>query len=218
MKHYCPLFRLFRVTLHMLKSQLLLFVILCLVVKPLYSAGNAELMDVLVSSYPEFLAGYEGNVLIWKDGTRMQFDDGLKGKEFETLLNSPSLKDMFYAPYHPGKAAVPPDVNIDPGRVRYEPFFLKMYGDCKKGETARTLVDVVWLPGKWGKKIKVTRVNGVAEQLSKVSHELDRLPARYDKYLFPPAGTVNCRCISGTKRLSAHGSATAVDIAIKYSD
>jgi hypothetical protein len=203
---------------HLLRIPGLIALFLFLIVKPSYSADNAELMNRLVSSYPEFLAGHEGNDLIWKDGTRMRFDDGMRGKDFETLLNSPSVKDMFFAPYIPGKMAASPGVNMDPGRVRHEPFFLKMYGNCKKGETARTLVDVVWLPRKWGKKIRVTGVNGVAEQLSKVSRELDLLPARYDKYLIPPAGTVNCRVIEGTKRLSAHGSATAIDIAQKYAD
>ena len=203
---------------HLLRIHGLAALFWCLIVAPSYAAGNAELMDTLVRSYPDFLAGHEGNELIWTDGTRMRFDDGKTGKDFETLLNSPSLKDMFYARYIPGKAAGSPEVNIDPGRVRFEPFFLKMYGNCKKGETARTLADVVWLPRKWGKKLRVTRLNGVAEQLAKVSHELDQLPARYDKYLIPPAGTVNCRFIEGTKRLSAHGSATAIDIARKYAD
>jgi hypothetical protein len=81
-----------------------------------------------------------------------------------------------------------------------------MYGDCRKGETAANLIDVVWLPRKWGKSVRVTRVNGVAAQLAKVSAELDRLPASFDQYLFPPAGTFNCRVIAGTGRLSAHGS------------
>ena len=203
---------------HLLKSLGFTAIVLCLIMTPSYAADNAELMDTLVSSYPDFLAGHEGNELIWKDGTRMRFDDGLRDKDFETLLNSPSVKDMFYARYIPGRAIGSPDINIDPGRVRYEPFFRKMYGNCQKGETARTLVDVVWLPGKWGKTIRVTRLNGVAEQLKKVSHELDQLPAGYDKYLIPPAGTMNCRFIEGTKRLSAHGSATAIDIAQKYAD
>ena len=135
----------------------LCLIVICSVsaVTPAYAADNDKLMERLVRSYPEFLAGHDGNELIWKDGTRMLFDDGKRGKEFESLLNSPSIKDMFYAPYIQGKKAVPPDVNIDPGRVRYEPFFIKMYGDCRKGEASRTLVDVVWLPKKWGKKIKI---------------------------------------------------------------
>jgi hypothetical protein len=74
----------------------------------------------------------------------------------------------------------------------------------------------LWLPRKWGKAVRVTRVNGVAAQLAKVSAELDRLPASFDQYLFPPAGTFNCRAIAGTGRLSAHGSATAIDIATRH--
>jgi hypothetical protein len=177
---------------------------------------NAQLMDILVAAYPDFLSGHEGNELVWKDGTRMPFDDGKPGKSFEMLLNTPALKDMFYTPYRLGNASLPPALDADPGRVRYEPFFLKMYGDCRKGETTRSLADVIWLPKKWGKSVKVTRVNGMAAQLAKVSAELDRLPATYDKYLFPPAGTLNCRVIAGTRRLSAHGTATAIDIATKH--
>ena len=177
---------------------------------------NGQLMDILVAAYPDFLAGHEGNDLLWKDGTRMPFDDGKSGKSFATLLDAPSLKDMFYTPYPLGHAGLSPLFNVDPGRVRYQPFFLKMYGDCRKGETARTMVDVIWLPRKWGKPVSVTRANGVAAQLAKVSAELDRLPASYDKYLLPPAGTLNCRAISGTARLSAHGTATAIDIATKH--
>ena len=203
---------------HLFRTIGLAALLCCFIAEPSHAAANAELMDTLVRSYPDFLTGHEGNELIWKDGTRMRFDDGKTGKDFETLLNSPSLKDMFYAPYIPGKRSGTPDVNVDPGRVRFEPFFLKMYGNCKKGETARTLVDIVWLPGKWGKMIKVTRTNGVAQQLAKVSHELDQLPDRFNKYLIPPAGTMNCRFIAGTKRMSAHGSATAIDIAQKYAD
>ncbi len=203
---------------HGLAKRFLVAICPFLFVITAHAASDDALMERLVSSYPEFLAGHEGNALIWKDGTRMLFDDGKRGKEFETLLNAPSIRDMFYAPYLSGKVTAAPDINSDPGRVRYEPFFIKMYGDCRKGETARTLVDVVWLPKKWGKKIRMTRVNGVAEQLAKVSRELDQLPATYNSYLIPPAGTVNCRLIEGTQRLSAHGSATAIDISTQHAD
>lgn len=177
---------------------------------------NARLLDILVRSYPDYLAGHDGNALIWKDGTRMVFDDGRRDKDFETLLDKPSLRDMFYSPYKVGPMTSPPDVNIDPGRVRFEPFFFKMYGDCRKKETAKDLVDVVWLPKKWGKKLRVTRVNGVAEALSRVSAELDALPGKFNSQLYPPAGTYNCRVIAGTGRVSAHGTGTAIDIATKH--
>lgn len=181
-----------------------------------HAADDAQLMDRLVRSYPDFLVGHDGSHLLWKDGTRMEFDDGKPAANFEDLLDNPSLKDMFYAPYVPGPVEKPPGVNEDPGRVRNEAFFLKMYGDCRKGEVAGNLVDIVWLPKKWGRKLRVTRLNGVAEQLARISSELDALPRKFDKYLIPPSGTLNCRVIAGTSRLSAHGTATAIDIASKH--
>lgn len=184
---------------------------------PAKALDDTRLLDILVAAYPEFLASHKGGVLVWKDGTQMPFDDGKPAKDFATLLDQPSLRDMFYAPYSIGKTDAPPRLNIDPGRVRYEPFFLKMYGDCRKGETAKTLVDVVWLPKKWGKIIKITRVNSAAKQLAKVSAELDQLHASFDKYLFPPAGTFNCRTIAGTSRISTHGAGIAIDISTKHS-
>jgi hypothetical protein len=181
-----------------------------------HAADDSALLSILVASYPEFLAGHEGNELVWKDGTRMPFDDGKRDKDFETLLASPSLRDMYTMPYVTRKTA-PPGLNFDPGRVRNEAFFLKMYGDCRKGGL-KPLAGVVWLPKKWGKTIKVTSVNGVAAALQRVSDELDELPASFAPYLFPPAGTVNCRTIAGTNRLSAHGTGTAIDIATRHSN
>lgn len=194
----------------------LLALLLWLPAPPARALDDARLLDILVAAYPDVLAGHEDGVLVWKDGTRMPFDDGQPGKDFAALLDRPSLKDMFYAPYPAGEPGAQPALNADPGRVRYEPFFLKMYGDCRKGETAKTLVDVVWLPRKWGKSVKISRVNGAAGQLAKVSAELDQLPANFDKFLFPPAGTLNCRAIAGTSRLSAHGTGTAIDISTAH--
>lgn len=178
---------------------------------------DARLMDVMVAAYPDFLREHDGHDLIFKDGTRMPFGDGKRNKSFGDLLDHPSLRDIFYTPYIMGNAGLAPELNIDPGRVRFQPFFNKMYGDCQKGETSKRLVDVVWLPRKWGKTVRITPVNGVAVQLAKISAELDRLPARFDPYLFPPAGTFNCRVIAGTDRVSAHGSGNAIDIATQHS-
>lgn len=178
-----------------------------------------RLLARLVAAYPDFLAGYEGNELIWHDGTRMPFDDG-KPKSFEERLSSPDIEDQFYVEYPRGLKGVPPLENIDPGRVRYEPLFTKMYGDCRKNKSAvkPKLVDVVWLPNTWGKTVKVTSVNGVAEALKQVSAELDRLPRRFVKYLKPLAGTYHCRTIAGTGRLSFHAFGAAIDINAKYGD
>lgn len=180
------------------------------------TVGDVRLMDILIAAYPDFLSGHDGNDLIFRDGTRMPFDDGRRGKTLNEMLDGPCLRDMFYAPYPLGNAGLPPAIDADPGRVRYEPFFTRMYGDCRKGETAKTLEDVVWLPRKWGRSVRVTRVNGVAARLTEISAALDQLASRFDPFLFPPAGTLNCRAIAGTNRLSAHGTASAIDIATAH--
>jgi len=180
---------------------------------------NERLMRRLVAAYPDFLAGYEDNTLIWHDGTRMPFDDG-RDKTFEQRLNDPDLEDQFYADYPRGLRGVPPLENIDPGRVRYEPFFTKMYGNCEEDTAAvrANLEKVVWLPENDGKTLRVTSVNGVADALRKVSDALDKLPRRFMKYLRPSAGTYHCRTIAGTDRFSVHAFGAAVDINAKYGD
>lgn len=182
------------------------------------SARNAALLDKLVASYPDFLASHGENTLVWKDGTEMTFDDGKGEKDFETRLDHPDIEDMFYTPYPVGRTGIPPGVDIDPGRVRYEPFFDKMYGNCTKGQVEDRLVPIVWLPKHGGKKLKITGVNGVNEKLQAVSDELDKLPDSFVKYLTPSGGTYNCRVIAGTNRKSAHGDGIAIDINVSWSD
>jgi len=135
------------------------------------AGNNSKLLDKLVAAYPDFLASHDGNTLRWKDGTPMPFDDGKGEKDFETRLNNPDLEDEFYAPYPVGRTGTPPGVNTDPGRVRYEPFFAKMYGDCMKGEVTSKLVPVPWLPKHGARKLVITSVNGVNEKLKAVSAE-----------------------------------------------
>jgi hypothetical protein len=146
----------------------------------------------------------------------MAIDDGRGAKQPEALLSAPDIKDMFHWPYLAGQPAAAPAQDVDPGRARNQAFFDKMYGDCTKGEVARSLVEIVWLPKKARQRLKVTRINGVAQRLEAVSRELDQLPASFDPYLFPAAGTFNCRAIAGTTRPSVHGAGIAIDIALKH--
>ena len=94
--------------------------------------------SALIAAYPDFLSGRDGNDLVWADGTKMPIDNGKDEKPFETMLNAPDIKDQFSQPYVPGKPAAAPDVNQDPGRIRYDALFRKMYGDCRKGAWQRT--------------------------------------------------------------------------------
>jgi hypothetical protein len=182
---------------------------------PVTATAGGDL-ERLVAAYPAFLERIEGNMLVWKDGTRMPIDDGKPAKAFEALLDQPDIKDMFRWPYPTGAEATPPAFQVDPGRIRHQALFDKMYGDCTKGQTTAKLVEVVWLPKKSGQKLLVTQVNGVAEKLAAVSKVLDELPARFDSFLFPSAGTYVCRKIAGTDRPSVHGAGIAIDIALKH--
>lgn len=184
--------------------------------------ARAEVGDVarLLAVYPEQLSHIEGNWLVWRDGTRMMIDDGRGPKSFDERLARPDIKDMFDAPYLPGRAGLPPPAGdkIDPGRVRHAAFFAKMYGDCRSGSAARYLVEIVWMAKTAPQKLKVTGVNGVAAKLAAVSSELEALPAVLRRDLTPSAGTYVCRSIAGSDRASAHGLGIAIDIAVKHAD
>ena len=175
-------------------------------------------LDALVAAYPDHLARYDGQDLIWKDGTRMPLSSGGSPKSFEQLLDSGDIKDQFAIPYPLGPSLKVPARNEDPGRIRNEPFFRKMYGDCRKGEVAKRLKTVPWMPNRHGGSVSVTTVNGVNERLAAVVKDLEALPADMTKYLVPSAGAYNCRTIANTSRLSVHAFAAAIDINDKLSD
>ena len=58
-------------------------------------------LKCLVAAYPDQLQGAEGNTLIWKDGTRMQYDDG-RFKVHEERLTDADLEDQMFQRYIPG--------------------------------------------------------------------------------------------------------------------
>jgi hypothetical protein len=170
----------------------------------------------LKEAYPAFVASIEGNDVVFKDGSRLPFDDR-KSKSFEEWLARPDIEDMFRLPYPEGAPATPPARNFDPGRARNAAFFEKIYGDCHEAQFARSLTMIDWLPKKTRQTLRVTTINGVAEKLKAVSAELDALPSRFDIFLVPSAGAFVCRDIAGSGQRSAHGYGIAIDIAVKHS-
>jgi len=171
----------------------------------------------LIAAYPGIVKAIAGKDVVFTDGTTLPLDDGGGDKPFASWLADPDIDDMFRLAYPAGAAASPPARDFDPGRARNAAFFAKVYGDCRQGGVVDKLVSVRWLPKKYGRAIKITLVNGVADKLRAVSDELDRLPPRFDRYLFPIGGTYACRTIAGTTAPSAHGYGIAIDIALKYS-
>lgn len=167
----------------------------------------------LLLAYPDFLEAYVDGKIKWKDGSSMTFDDRIKDKSFEALLNHPDLEDQMSQDYPLDRIMI--EKNYDPGRIRYEPFFKKMYGSTK-AEVEAKLDTVFWLPSVANRALLFSRVNGAADSLQKVSLELDRLPALHP-FLYPLAGTYNWRRIAGTDRLSAHSFGICIDINVPRS-
>jgi hypothetical protein len=194
-------------------SRAIVLFVLCL-----GSARADPALDALVAAYPDFLAGYDEKDLIWKDGGRMPLSNGRSDKTFEQLLDDPDIKDQFAIPYPLGGELKVPALNEDPGRIRNEKFFLKMYGDCRKGDLSKRLAPVAWMPTRGGGTLRVTTVNGVNQRLADAVKDLDKLPADMSRYLVPSAGTYNCRTIANTSRLSVHAFGAAIDINDKLSD
>jgi hypothetical protein len=182
------------------------------------AAADGTALDALVAAYPEQLAGYDETSLIWRDGTRMPLSDGQPNKTFEEVLRHGSILDQIRLPYPAGVGAAALAPQGDPGRIRNRAFFDKMYGDCWKGEVTPRLVSVVWLPHSWGHTLRVTAVNGVASRLAEISTELDELPGPVKRYVYPPAGTYNCRTVADTGEPSMHSWGAAIDINAAYGE
>jgi hypothetical protein len=172
----------------------------------------------LIESYPDWIAGFDDEFLSLKNGMKFAISDRRTDKSFDELLEKPDIDDMFYAPYPAGSAPRQPAKNVDPGRVRFEPLFAAMYGDCNKNEVVRKLRTIDWLPQRGGGRISFTTVNGADKALEAVSRDLEKLPAEFVKYLKPTAGTYNCRKIAGSSATSMHAYGAALDINVAFSD
>jgi hypothetical protein len=177
-----------------------------------------EYMDRLVRYYSGTVSGYDNEFLILRNGKKFPISDHRTDKTFQELLEKPDIDDMFYAQYPMGVDPKQPEKDFDPGRVRFEPLFVAMYGDCNKNEVSKNLVPIEWLPKHGGGRIAITRINGVNAALEAVSRALDELPNEFLKYLNPPSGTYNCRKIAGSNIISMHAYGAALDINAKYSN
>jgi hypothetical protein len=193
---------------------------------PAAAQTREQKAQALINAYPDYLAGFDGVNLIWKDGTRMPFGEGRADKPLEELLDRPDIADMFHWSYVFDGTASPASLDSDPGRVRNEAFFEKMYGACQKrpaGACASVkcastapLKNVPWVPKFSGGSMQAATVNGVDEKLRLISKELEALGPSFAKYLVPSGGSYVPRCIAGTTRLSVHSFGIAIDINPQY--
>jgi hypothetical protein len=148
----------------------------------------------------------------------MAASDAVSEKSFDQLLRNASILDQFRLRYPIGRQAGSPGVNSDPGRFRNEEFFQRMYGDCRTGEVNRHLVAITWLPKSWGKTVQLTNVNRVAQRMEVISSEIDALPETVKRAAYPSAGTVSCRPVADTGKMSMHAYAAAIDLNLEFSD
>ena len=169
----------------------------------------------LLKAYPDHLVGATGNEIIWKDGSRMSYDDGKPYKTYIEIDTMPDLEEQVTCiDYTCGQIGLPPK-DYDPGRFRHGPFFRKMYGSTSD-QVKQNLVAVSWLPSSENSKILVTTINGVSEKIKAISLELDTMK-HLRPYLSNIGGTFNWRKVAGSNQLSPHSYGIAIDINVKWS-
>jgi hypothetical protein len=179
-------------------------------------AQPANDLDALVAAYPDALVRHDGRNIYWKDGTVMPVGSAEPTKSFQQRIINASILDQFYLKYPAGADIAAPKNNFDPGRFRNEAFFQKLYGDCRTGAVSGNLKAVPWFSK--GRSVRITALHGVADQLSKVSAEIERLPEHIRRAAYPIAGVLSCRPVADTGKMSMHAYAAAIDLNLAYSD
>jgi hypothetical protein len=175
-------------------------------------------LDRLVKAYPDWIASRDNDYVVLRNGAKFAISDHRANKSFDDLVEHPDIDDMFYAPYPAGSIPKQPPKNFDPGRVRFEPLFVAMYGDCRRNDVTPKLQTIEWLPAHNGGRTAVTAVNAVDKALAAVSRELDTLPSDFIRFLVPTSGTYNCRAVAGSSVRSMHAYGAAIDLNVKYAD
>ncbi len=187
-------------------------------------------LQCLVESYPDFLAppnpsasgtgtGTGGETqwqLVWRDGTRLPWDDG-KTKSHDEKLADGDLEDMMSQPYPAGGAIEAPAKDDDPGRIRNEAFFRKMYGSTAR-EVESRLGPVQWVTGCKRTRLRATTINRVNLELEAVARDIENLPDATRKLACDLTGPYTWRKVRGTDRLSAHSFGIAIDVALEKAD
>ena len=164
--------------------------------------------------YYSSISYYKENYLYFKDGSKQIYDDRQHKNESE-LINSPDIEDMFKYEYNQWQGNKMPQ-NFDPGRIRNEEFFKKIYGTSKQ-HVQNKLIVVNWCPKLASQKIQITSINKINEKVDSISKEIDCHPD-LQKYIQKIGGTFNWRKINGTNRLSMHSFGMTIDVNVNYSN
>ncbi|MFT7579172.1 MAG: hypothetical protein ACI9MR_000834 [Myxococcota bacterium] len=191
---------------------------------PAATAALPTGLQCLLTAYPDTLCRATPEAIYHCDGTRIPWDDGVPNKPFKALLEQPDLEEMMRTAYPAGPMPSGPTplprlaLPFEPGRWRHEPLFEAMYGDTKNAVRAR-LERVKWLPRSGGRGVLMTRTNGAAAALKRVSDDIQReLPWSLRKLAATTSGTFNWRTVRKSPRRSMHSFGIAIDVAVKQSD
>lgn len=182
-------------------------------------------LQQLQTAYPDWIQSVTPQAITWIDGTTMPVNQDAVHKTPQEKLDNPSLYDQVHNHrYIPGQPRIPEQFYPidDPGRIRYEPFFRKMYGETQSS-VEKKLVTIYWMPLFFGFEypLQVTSINQVDEKLLTISRELEQLvlqQPQYLDYLKNPGGTFSWRTIAHTQRLSLHSFGMTIDINTNFSD
>ncbi len=168
-------------------------------------------------AYPNFIRSFDDRHTLWTDGTLMPVTLFPFTRPISEKISNPDLAAQSMQAYPKGRCAIPTDPNSEPGRVRYNPFFARMYG-AGYTTVSQNLIKVPWPSIARAPFVWATKINGVAGRLTQIAGELAALPKPFHRYFDNPAGGFKWRPIAGTHRLSPHAYGFAVDINTNRSD
>lgn len=175
------------------------------------SAGDVSArMAALVAAYPEQVARYEAGMLVWRDGMRMAVGEPRPQLSYRQRIATATLWDQVSQRYFVGWPYEKPKRDFDPGRLRCESFFAKVYGDCA-ADVEHKLVRVKWPPAGPHAVVTFSSVNGAAAALEAVGNDLSLLPREVQRYAARPDGTYVWRQVAGGEQRSAHSYGIAID-------
>jgi hypothetical protein len=166
----------------------------------------------IAAAYPDAISSASHDAIVWRDGTTMPLGEVRPQDKPGVMIEEASLGEQFVFPYPlaPWSAQALP--TEDPGRIRNRDFFVKMYGDCQRGDVLRRLRSVIWLPKTAPQRLQVTTVNGIDREIEKISAEIEMLPPAIRRAAAHSAGTFVCRTVAGSGQPSMHAYGAAIDL------
>lgn len=171
---------------------------------------RALIVEALAAAYPNFLKLSNGK-LVWNDGAELELGRVRSRDQAASIVEAPSVAEQFLFDY-PLATAASALPEFDPGKARNEAFFVRMYGDCRRGDLRGKTRRVIWLAKTAPQPIAVTTINGIDRKLEAISAEIELLPAEKRAMAARLSGSYACRPIDGTARLSMHAFGAAIDL------